>query len=100
MRLISQDGRMDIPYENNIVYVYAVHDHNKERNYSVTGYKIVTPVGYDDSWTLGDYSTKEKTLQVMKMLQQQYMRHLTTVLSDAKSESTYFKFPADEDVKE
>jgi hypothetical protein len=97
MRLISQDGKLDIPYENSVVYVYTVHGYDKEKNYGITGYKIVTPLGYDDPWTLGDYSTKEKALCVMEMLRQQYMRHLTTVLVDVKAESTYFKFPTDEE---
>lgn len=31
------------------------------------------------------------------MLRQQYLCHLTTVLVDVKAESTYFKFPTDEE---
>ena len=132
MRLISQDGRLDIPYENNVVYVYAVHDYNKEMKYDITGYRIISPIG-DDTWDLGEYSTKEKALKVMEMLQQAYlgrneafnleMSEETTeemenimlkqgygtlrVISEERKPRvdyyplhTYFKFPADEDVKE
>lgn len=95
MRLISQDRKIDIPYENSAVYILANYDYNKEIKYDITGYKITTCIG-DNYWDLGVYSTEEKALRVMEMLQQQYMRYLTTVLSDAKSETTYFKFPADE----
>lgn len=98
MRLISQDGITDIPYENNVVYIDANYDYSKGMKYNITGYKIVTPIG-DDTWLLGEYSTEEKALCVMEMLQQQYMRHLTTVLVDVKAESIYFRFPADEEVK-
>lgn len=96
MRLISQDGKVDIPYENSVVYICANYGYNKEKGFNhIIGYKIIANMG-DDSFDLGDYSTEEKALRVMEMLQQQYMRYLTTVLSDAKSETTYFKFPADE----
>lgn len=72
MRLISQDGKIDIPYENNVVYVYAVHGYNKGNNYGITGYKIVIPIG-DYTWVLGEYSSEEKALKVMEMLQQAYL---------------------------
>lgn len=97
MRLITQDGRTDIPYENSYVYVQAVYCYNKEKkSHDITGYKIKTPIG-DDAWVLGEYSTEEKALCVMEMLRQQYMCHLTTVLFDLKVETTYFKFPTDEE---
>ena len=100
MRLISQDEKIDIPYENNVVYVYATYGYDKkEKHHYITGYRIITPIG-DDTWNLGDYSTEEKALQVMEMLQQQYMRYLTTVLADVKAETTYFKFPPDEAVSD
>ena len=97
MRLISQDGKIDIPYENSVVYVLAIYDYNKEKmRNDITGYRIRTCIN-DDCWDLGDYSTEEKALCVMEMLQQQYKRHLTTVFFDAKEGSTFFKFPTDEE---
>ena len=100
MRLISQNGRIDIPYENNVVNVHSVYGYNKEKkHHDITGYRIIIPIG-DDTWVLGEYSTEEKALCVMEMLRQQYLLHLSTVLVDVKAESTYFKFPADESVNE
>lgn len=99
MRLISQDGKTDIPYENSAIYVVANYGHSKENGFhNIAGYEIMAHTG-DDYWDLGDYSTEEKALKVMEMLQQQYVGHLMTVLIDVKAESTYFKFPADEEVK-
>ena len=99
MRLISQDGKIDIPYENCVVYVLANYYYNNEKMCSeIAGYIIKTHTG-DDYWDLGVYSTKEKALKVMEMLQQQYLRHLTTALVDVRKETTYFKFPPDEEVK-
>lgn len=100
MRLISQDGKIDIPYKNSAVYIVANYGHSKENGFhNIVGYEIMANTG-NYYWNLGDYSTEEKALKVMKMLQQQYMGHLITVLVDVKAETTYFKFPADEDVKE
>ena len=100
MRLISQDGKIDIPYESSVVYVCANYGYNKEEHFNhIVGYRIMAFIG-DDSRDLGDYSTEEKALQVMKMLQQQYVCHLMTVLIDVKAETTYFKFPDDESVND
>ena len=100
MRLISQDRKADIPYENSVVYICTNYGYNKEKRFNhIIGYKIIANMG-NDTWNLGDYSTEEKALQVMKMLQQQYVCHLMTVLIDVKAETTYFKFPDDESVNE
>lgn len=98
MRLISQDEKIDIPYENSAVYIVANYGHSKENGFhNIVGYEIVAHTG-DDYWNLGDYSTEEKALKVMEMLQQQYMRYLTTVLADVRAKTVYFKFPADEEL--
>lgn len=98
MRLISQDRKIDIPYENSVVYIIANYGHSKEKGFhSIIGHKIMAHIG-DDSLNLGDYSTEEKALYVLEMLQQQYMGRLTTILVDVKAESIYFRFPADEEL--
>ncbi len=100
MRLISQDRKIDVPYENSGLNVFANYGYNKEKNFNeIIGYRIIAYAG-DNCWDLGDYSTEEKALCVMEMLQQQYKRHLTTVFFDAKEGSTFFKFPADESVND
>lgn len=73
MRLISQNGEIDIPYENCVVYVLANYYYNNEKMCSdIAGYIIKTHTGAD-YWDLGVYSTKEKALKVMEMLQQAYL---------------------------
>lgn len=73
MRLISQNGRIDIPYENSVINVHSVYGYNKEKkHHDITGYRIITPMG-DDTWVLGEYSTEEKALEVMEMLHQAYL---------------------------
>lgn len=73
MRLISQDGKTDIPYENSAVYIIANYGHSKENGFhNIVGYVIMAHTG-DDYWNIGDYSTEEKALKVMEMLQQAYL---------------------------
>ena len=53
MRIISQSGRIDIPYEVAVVYV----------EYE----SIIAKVG-DERYAMGNYSTEEKAFKAMKML--------------------------------
>ena len=53
MRIISQSGRIDIPYEVAVVYV----------EYE----SIIAKVG-DERYAMGNYSTEEKVFKAMKML--------------------------------
>lgn len=53
MRIISQSGRIDIPYEVAVVYV----------EYE----SIIAKVG-DERYVMGSYSTEEKAFKAMKML--------------------------------
>ena len=53
MRIISQNGAIDIPYEVAVVYV----------EYE----SIIAKVG-DERYAMGNYSTEEKAFKAMKML--------------------------------
>ena len=53
MRIISQSGRIDIPYEVAVVYV----------EYE----SIIAKVG-DERYAMGNYSTEEKTFKAVKMM--------------------------------
>ena len=53
MRIISQSGRIDIPYEMAVVYV----------EYE----SIIAKVG-DEIYSMGNYSTEEKAFKAVKML--------------------------------
>lgn len=104
MRLISQDGKTDIPYENSYVYVKAVYCYNKEKKcHDITGYKLKTPIG-DDAWVLGEYSTEEKALKVMEMIrhhQQQLIDFDYSAIKGIKDRpSIYFYMPQDDEVTE
>ena len=57
MRIISQSGRIDIPYEMAVVYV----------EYE----SIIAKVG-DEKYAMGNYSTEEKAIEVMEHLRRSY----------------------------
>ena len=58
MRIISQSGRIDIPYEVAVVYV----------EYE----SVIAKVG-DERYAMGSYSTEEKAFKAVKMLREAYV---------------------------
>lgn len=96
MRLINQNGTKDYPYETSYLRI-KYEEYCREGEYPKF-HKVFSIYANDSS--MGEYSTKEKALKVMEMLRNQYKRFMTTALMDIKKENIYFKFPADEDVKE
>ena len=69
MRVISQDGTMDFPYDSTWVSVYAgcINGHI---------YVRMQLCGYDDSVDVADYSTKTKAIKAMKMLREEYLKYM------------------------
>ena len=61
MRIISQSGRIDIPYEMAVVYV----------EYE----SIIAKVG-DERYSMGNYSTEEKSFKAMKMLIEKHLKYM------------------------
>lgn len=66
MRVISQDGAKDFPYDNAWVSVY-------EGCINGRVYVRMQICGYDDSVDVADYSTKEKAKKAMEMLRDAYI---------------------------
>ena len=69
MRVISQDGTMDVPYEKFIFYIAADNSIIATRNFE----------GYPDSLFSGriaEYSSREKALKAMEMLRTTYLSRM------------------------
>jgi len=67
MRLISQDGRVDLPYEQIAVAMDTVD------KIMIIAYTVNSD---DDTvWKLAEYSTEEKAEKAMKTLRTEYERH-------------------------
>lgn len=79
MRIISQDGRFDLPYELVAVSIDTVDEMMI----------IAYAVNSEDSeiWNLAEYSTKAKAAKAMEMLRTEYGNY-----EQARSSEYYFSF--------
>ena len=124
MRLISQDGTFDVPYEQVVIQRYR--DGIYWLNKNLIG---VESGGISEDFKIASYSSESKAIKVMEMLQTAYTgRFVTTVdvpddfneqlkelmkggfgtvivkdIDDSRVEfdnlNGYFQFPQDEDVE-
>lgn len=89
MRVISQSGRFDLPYEQ--IYVYRNDDDVECRM-----------CGNKDNWVLlGHYSSPEKAEKAMEMLRNEYHGYKVKEVYREGTEYYHpiFQFPADEEVE-
>lgn len=109
MRVISQDGTIDMPYEEVIVQRFKSRIYFLNKN--LTGVEPLT-----NDMRIAEYSTEEKAKKAMKMLRVAYENNefyhhtanskcfteVCQVLSSEmfrKSTSEYFQFPAEEELE-
>jgi hypothetical protein len=101
MRVISQDGTIDVSYEIAVVYVECE--------------SVIAKVG-DKRYVMGSYSTEKKAIKAMEMLRDhhenvaflktvintekgtQFVRSLSETNFD-KMTQNYFQFPKDDEVQ-
>lgn len=103
MRIISQNGNVDLPYEKALIF-------------HATETVLARCEGYDKEIVLGEYSSMEKAYKAMEMLRDAYnnnefYHHTATtddfkdamnLLSNEKFEeetSEYFQFPQDDEIE-
>lgn len=106
MRVISQDGRLDFPYENSVVFI-TPRDASEVR---------IQAIGDDDDGMIAKYSTGRKAKKAMEMLRiayennefyhhtanSKYFTEVCQALSNEmfkKSTTEYFQFPAEEELE-
>lgn len=96
MRVISQDGYMDMPYED---FVFSATDDWKIK----VAKDVVYTTGQGKLRVIAEYSSRKKVLKVMELLREAYLKfaHATndnsfyTFFDNPK----VFQFPADDEVK-
>ena len=86
MRLISQDGMIDVPYEQASI---EVNGRDIYCGYS----SIITR--HCTGRRFAEYSSKVKALKVMEMLREEYLE----TVYDYRTKPKVFQFPKDEDVE-
>lgn len=79
MRIISQDGRVDLPYELVAISTHNIHQEQVIAEPIENTAKICC--------VMGKYSTKEKAAKAMEMLRTEYGNY-----KQAKSSEYYFAF--------
>lgn len=109
MRIISQDGNVDLPYEK---FVFGITKDNKIaccRECVAPPYEIYNGI-------IAEYSSKEKALKAMKMLRKSYennefyhciagskcFEEVRSILSEEqfqKATTEYFQFPQDDEIE-
>jgi hypothetical protein len=102
MRVISQDGTKDFPYDSSSVSLYAGCINGRV-------YVRMQICGYDDSVDVADYSTKEKAKKAMEELRYAYMCHTLVKIGQTPPDgidekltmglSGVFHFPAEEELE-
>ena len=97
MRLISQDGMIDVPYEYGSLSVGV--GKVEEIEHAVIKYRNVSS---PNGTKLAEYSSKSKALKVMEMLRERYIEHFDVNLDSCWYSNDYpkiFQFPKDEEVE-
>lgn len=96
MRVISQDGTKDFPYDSSSVSVYAGCINGRV-------YVRMQLCGYDDSVDVADYSTEEKAKKAMKQLRDVYEDYLAEGTPDGNGfcfvPPKVFQFPTEEELE-
>lgn len=95
MRIISQDARVDLPYE--AVGVSIKFSDSKE----IIAYTVCGFSPDDNFWTMARYSDEAKAKIAMDMLQNVYYEsELSKVCNDGTTFlTTHFRFPKDDEVE-
>ena len=89
MRLISQDGMIDVPYEQAIIEYEACERNGEEV------FHIIFARTTRNTFSVARYSTESKALKVMEMLRKEYLE----TVYDYRTKPKVFQFPKDEEVE-
>lgn len=105
MRVVSQDGTIDTPYELSMIWIREKY-----------GYSVMTNMPNDDPVGLGMYSSREKAIKAMEMLKSAYENNMfyhcmanrkgyveaQSALGAEqfqKATTEYFQFPQDDEIE-
>lgn len=92
MRVISQDGTIDVPYERYTIWCY------KDQYLDVYHIACDSETGYR---RLAEYSTEEKAIKAMEMLKEHYglLSFMKLIAGTTKYESFINRFTEDDFIK-
>lgn len=94
MRVISQDGTIDVPYEQVIIQRFEKDIYFLNKN--LIGVELLT-----DDIVIASYSTEEKAQKAMEMLREVYFnnKHEETYKDGVFDYAPNFQFPQDTEIE-
>ena len=97
MRVISQDGTIDIPYDSVIIQRFRREIYFLNKN-------LIGVEQLVSDMDIATYSTEEKAQKAMEMLRNNYLDFMAEATPDGNgfcfNQPKVFQFPKDEDVEE
>lgn len=107
MRLISQDGTFDVPYDQVVIQRYS------DGIYWLNKNLIGVESGISEDFKIASYSSEAKAIKVMEMIRESYTDYIfckedvamrAEMVDDEKVTNfmesfLYFKFPKDDEVE-
>lgn len=89
MRVISQDGTMDFPYEISTIFIYP----------RIENVIAIQSAGDSEISIIGRYSSKEKTIKAMEMLREAWINEAIEFTHGIYHRNIIFQFPQDDEIE-
>ena len=92
MRVISQDGTLDMPYEEVIIQRFKSRIYFLNKN--LTGVESLS-----DDMQIAEYSTEAKAIKAMEMLREAWINEAIEFTHGIYHRNIVFKFPQDDEIE-
>lgn len=92
MRVISQDGTLDMPYEEVIIQRFRSRIYFLNKN--LTGVESLS-----DDMQIAEYSTEAKAIKAMEMLREAWINETVEFTHGIYHRNIIFQFPQDDEIE-
>lgn len=92
MRIISQNGTIDMPYEEVIIQRFKSRIYFLNKN--LTGVESLS-----DDMQIAEYSTEEKAIKAMEMLREAWINEAIEFTHGIYRRNIIFQFPQDDEIE-
>ena len=89
MRVISQDGAMDFPYEISTIFIYP----------RIENVIAIQSAGDSEISIIGRYSSKENAIKAMEMLRKAWINGTIEFTHGIYHRNIIFQFPQDDEIE-
>lgn len=89
MRVISQDGTLDFPYEMSTIFIHG----------RIENAIAIEPVGDSEVSIIGRYSSEEKATKAMEMLRGAWINEAIEFTHGIYHRNAVFRFPQDDETE-